>query len=161
MPSGYYDSALPYAPGELDVYVVSTDNWVTVQPAGDPVHGSPCARSSHGFARFRSPTPKPALAHARAVLYHGATGPATAACTDDVWVLSKGDDTSDDWDIRAGWAWHRLDVTGDDEHDPPECRTGFPSASWLDAAGHTQAVMFGGILPSGEHTDELWELEIN
>lgn len=162
---GFCGHELPAAAGELDVYLVSEDKWVTVQPVADPVHGSPGARSVHGFARFQSPSPS--LNHALAVLYHGEGDPAAnghagaGTFWNDVWVLSKGDDKSDDWDIREGWAWHRLEVTGDEEHDPPVGRGWFPSASWLDPAGHTQTVMFGGLLASNERTDELWELEIN
>ncbi|KAH9913315.1 uncharacterized protein BXZ73DRAFT_92969 [Epithele typhae] len=166
---GFCGQELPSAMGELDVYVISEDKWLTVQPVADAVHGSPGARSVHGFAPFRSPAPTPALAHGLAVLYHGEGAPSAEGHAgaghfwDDAWVLSKGDDGSDDWDLRAGWAWHRLHTTGDEEHalDPPAGRGWFPGASWCDPAGHTQAVLFGGLLGTNERTGELWEMEVN
>ena len=156
--AGFCGHELPAA-GEVDIYVVSVDRWATVQPTADPVHGTPGARSVHGFTPFQSPLPE--LANAVAVVYHGerdasSQGHAGAGTFwDDVWLLSKepGDD------LLAGWAWQRLDVIGDDHL--PEGRGWFPPVSWVDSNGETKVVMFGGLLSDNTRSDELWELEIN
>ncbi|KAI0715002.1 galactose oxidase [Earliella scabrosa] len=155
---GFCGHELPAA-GEVDIYVVSVDRWATVQPTADPIHGTPGARSVHGFTPFQSPLPE--LANAVAVVYHGerdasSQGHAGAGTFwDDVWLLSKepGDD------LLAGWAWQRLDVIGDDHL--PEGRGWFPPVSWVDSNGETKVVMFGGLLSDNTRSDELWELEIN
>ncbi|RPD65121.1 hypothetical protein L227DRAFT_280213 [Lentinus tigrinus ALCF2SS1-6] len=156
---GFCGHELPAVDGELDVYLISEDKWITVQPSADPAHGVPGPRSVHGFVQFKSPLPE--LANSIAVLYHGERDASTlghagaGSFWDDVWVLSKepGDD------ISSGWRWQKLDVVGEDHL--PEGRGWFPPVSWLDGHGDTEIVMFGGLLASNSRSDELWELEIN
>ncbi|KAI0756257.1 galactose oxidase [Daedaleopsis nitida] len=157
---GFCGHELPAA-GEVDIYVVSQDKWVTVQPTADPAHGSPGPRSVHGFTPFQSPLPE--LANAVAVVYHGerdasnAGHAAAGSFWDDVWLLSK----EPGGDILAGWAWQRLDVVSEDDDHFPEGRGWFPPVSWVDPHGESKVVMFGGLLSDNSRSDELWELEIN
>ena len=156
--TGFCGHELPAA-GEVDVYIISEDKWITVQPTADPAHGVPGPRSVHGFARYQSPLPE--LANAVAVLYHGERetsklGHAGAGdFWDDAWVLSKEPGE----DVMAGWTWQKLDVVGDDHL--PEGRGWFPPVSWVDDHGDAKVVMFGGLLSSNSRSDELWELEIS
>ncbi|KAI1793182.1 hypothetical protein LXA43DRAFT_286162 [Ganoderma leucocontextum] len=155
---GFCGQQLPSAAGEVDVYVISEDKWLTVQPTADPTHGSPGPRSVAGFTHFQSPFP--ALSNAVAVLYHGerdasSQGHAGAGeFWDDVWVLLKEGD-----DVLNGWSWQHLEVYSDDHI--PEGRGWFPPAAWVDGHDDTKLVLFGGLLSSNERSDELWELEIN
>ncbi|TBU25310.1 hypothetical protein BD309DRAFT_947861 [Dichomitus squalens] len=155
---GFCGQQLPSAAGEVDIYIIAEDKWVTIQPTADPVHGSPGPRSVAGFAHFQSPFP--ALSNSVAVLYHGereasSQGHAGAGqFWDDVWVLLKEGD-----DVLNGWQWQQLEVYSDDHL--PEGRGWFPPAAWVDGHGDTKLVLFGGLLSSNERSDELWELEIN
>lgn len=157
-PTGFCGHQLPSAAGEVDVYIIAEDKWVTVQPTADPTHAAPGPRSVAGFSHFQSPFP--ALSNAVAVAYHGerdASNQGHAGAGqfwDDVWVLLKEGD-----DIHDGWSWQYLDVYSDDHL--PEGRGWFPPAAWVDGHGDTRLVLFGGLLSSNERSDELWELEIN
>ncbi|KAI0737043.1 hypothetical protein C8Q80DRAFT_1215052 [Daedaleopsis nitida] len=93
---GFCGHELPAA-GEVDIYVVSQDKWVTVQPTADPAHGSPGPRS---------------LANAVAVVYHGERARVTPGTPPPV----------PGGDILAGWAWQRLDVVSEDDDHFPEGR---------------------------------------
>ncbi|KAI0699377.1 galactose oxidase [Cerioporus squamosus] len=155
---GFCGHELPPS-GEVDVYDISEDTWVTVQPSADPAHGTPGPRSMHGFVQFKSPLPE--LANAVVVVYHGerdasSLGHAGAGTFwDDVWILTKEPNDN----ISSGWQWQKPDVVADDHL--PEGRGWFPPVSWIDGHGDTKIVMFGGLLSSNDRSDELWELEIN
>ncbi|KAI0778731.1 galactose oxidase [Trametes elegans] len=155
---GFSGYELPDTPGTLDIYSISERKWYTVQPAPDPVHGSPGPRSVHGFTPFRSRSTS--LADAVALLYHGekdasSLGHAGAGTFwEDVWVLTKGPEGG----VLSGWAWRKVEIGAGDA---PEGRGWFPPASWVDTEGNTRVVLFGGLLSSNTRSDELWELHLD
>ncbi|CDO73082.1 hypothetical protein BN946_scf185007.g136 [Trametes cinnabarina] len=156
---GFCGHELPDTPGVVDVYFIAEDKWWTVQPAADPVHGSPGPRSVHGFVRFQSNSEK--TSDAVAVLYHGERdasklGHAGAGSFwDDVWLLTKDPGHEDP---LSGWGWRKVDIGGGSA---PEGRGWFPSASWVGPNGDTRVILFGGLLSSNTRSDELWELTID
>ncbi|KZT08644.1 galactose oxidase [Laetiporus sulphureus 93-53] len=158
---GFSGYELPSATGVLDVYTVRENKWYTVEPAADPIHGHPGARSVHGFQRFQSTSPS--LASAVAVLFHGERdasklGHAGAGTFwDDVWLLLK--DKSND--NTEGWTWKKVDILKAVEGSIaiPEGRGWFASAEYVER-GNSRIFMHGGLLSSNERSDELWQLEI-
>ncbi|EMD42184.1 hypothetical protein CERSUDRAFT_90787 [Gelatoporia subvermispora B] len=156
---GFSGYELPSEPGTIDVYSISNDRWHTTQPAPDPMHGFPGARSVHGFVPFRSR--KAFATDAVALLFHGEKdasnlGHAGAGTFwNDVWLLSKNPEAG----ITGGWAWNKIENPSSGP--VPEGRGWLPGAVWDDAAGDSHVVMHGGLLTSNERSDELWELQID
>ena len=157
--AGFSGYELPDVAGDIDIYSIGSDQWYTVKPEPDEVHGVPGPRSVHGFVPFTSASP--ALQDVVALMYHGERDASTLGHAgagtfwSDIWLLRKSEMTAD----TEGWKWSKVEI--EEGNSPiPEGRGWFPSASWIDSKGNTQVVLQGGLLSSNDRSDETWLLEI-
>lgn len=154
---GFSGYELPDNAGEMDIYSIENDQWLTVLPKEDATNGVPGCRSVHGFVPFTSSSPD--LGNAVALLYHGERDASTLGHAgagtfwSDLWLLQKDRNSS----ITHGWEWRKVEVKSDFA---PEGRGWFPSAYWVDSDGETKVVLQGGLLSSNERSDETWLFEI-
>jgi len=136
----------------LDIYTISSDTWRSVVPAPDSTHGYPGPRSVHGLVSFKSKSNPDAIA----LMYYGERDASTLGHSgagtfwDDIWLLERKG--------AEQLSWKK--VSSPEGGKSPEARGWFPSASFLDEAGETNVVLFGGLLSSNERSDELWVLKI-
>ncbi|KAI9509305.1 hypothetical protein F5148DRAFT_772321 [Russula earlei] len=138
----------------FDIYDIRADAWRHTVPAPDPQHGSPGARSVHGFVPFVSPRYPRTLA----LVYHGERGPSSLGHAgagefwDDVWLIEAGAEG------ESELAWKYVQVPRD--RPAPVARGWFHSASWKDGE-ETKVALYGGLLSSNARADDLWLLEID
>lgn len=170
---GFSGYELPKTLGEIDIYSMTNNDWKTVHPLSDPVHGYPGPRSVHGFIplSFPSSTRSTSEGMPIALLYHGekdasSLGHAGAGSFwDDVWLLKHRLQTSPS---DSAWQWERVSVASEEK---PEGRGWFPSAVWnasgevLEAEGkkigRSAVVMYGGLVESNERSGEIWSLDVD
>jgi hypothetical protein len=166
-PLGFAGHELP-ADHSIDIYTPATDTWIRAVPAlADPTRPGPGARSVHGFVPFRSPAqPSPASTASTsagpipvALVFHGERDPSSkghegvGSFWDDLWVLEHKADI-DGWEF----IWREVHVEKDAAS--PEGRGWFPGVGFVDEEGKSRAVVFGGLLGSGDRSGETWVLEV-
>ncbi|KAI5981010.1 galactose oxidase [Pisolithus albus] len=105
----------------LDVYIPSTDTWLTLTPSPDPVHGYPGPRSVCGLVPFVASSSSAAVdgKHTNnvpiALLYYGEKAPSSLGHAgagkfwDDVWALASSPGSSFE---TATTEWKKLDTVG-------------------------------------------------
>ncbi|KAF8132586.1 galactose oxidase [Boletus edulis] len=120
----------------LDIYYMpSTNTWLTVNPAPDPGHGFPGARSVHGLVPL-SHRDASSVGHAGAGVFWN-----------DTWLLVVTSTSTSTPSLER----KKPPVEGTAL---PEPRGWFPSASYI-RDGKTRVVLTGGLLSSNERSGEV------
>ncbi|KAI5988251.1 galactose oxidase [Pisolithus marmoratus] len=157
---GFAGYELPnVVPPPLDVYIPSSNTWLTLTPSPDPVHGYPASRSVCGLIPFFSSSSTAVDGNTNipiALLYYGEKAPSSLGHAgagefwDDVWALVASPNPSFENIVTE---WKKLDTVGPEK---PAPRGWFPSASYVTPEGKTRIVLMGGLLSTNERSGEVW-----